>query len=118
LEVTEIQIVVAIVAAIFAIAVVIGGWVWNLSGRLATTDQKAENAAARADVAGINVAANTIRCENMSRLLSDHKESVAKEYVSQSHLVALENRIVDALSRLGDRIDNVFVNLVNQKTAT
>lgn len=96
------------VIALASFVITVGGKVWQLATRLSDTEAKAEAAATRADLAGINVAANTIRCETMARLLSEHKERIAEEYVSNRSLEKLENRLVEAISRLGDRLDKLF----------
>lgn len=87
--------------ALGAFIITVGGKVWALSGRLTKVESTSDNAA-------INVAANTMRCETMARLLSEHKESVAINYVSNRALENLENRLVDAIGRLGDRLDKLF----------
>lgn len=84
------------------------GFVFRIAKRISDAETKADVAASRADVAGLNVAANTLRVETVARLLSEHKETAARDYVSNVHMTALENRLVDAIQRLGDRIDGLF----------
>lgn len=98
----------AALIALGGFVITVGGKVWALASRLSTVESKADTAAERADAAGINVATNTMRCETMARLLSEHKESVAINYVSNRALENLENRLVDAIGRLGDRLDKLF----------
>jgi len=40
--------------------------------------------------------------------LSEYKESVAKEYVTQTTLEKVEGRIVEAINKLGDRLDRLL----------
>jgi hypothetical protein len=68
-------------------------------------------ASGRADIAGINVAANTLKVERVATELAKHREDTAKEYVSYKHLVTLENRLVDAIANLGTRIDGMFTRM-------
>ena len=96
------------ICAIAGLAITVGGKVWQLATRLSSAESKADLAVSRADMAGINVAANTMRCETMARLLSEHKESIAMNYVSNRALESLENRLVEAIGRLGDRLDKLF----------
>lgn len=89
-----------------------GGVLWKLADRINNSESDAKQAKDRADSAAIAVAANTLRCETVARLLSEHKETIAREYVSHNALHALENRLVDAIGRLGDRIDGLFTRAV------
>lgn len=40
--------------------------------------------------------------------LADFKEKVAREYVTSTAIERLEERLVDAINRLGDRLDRAF----------
>lgn len=40
--------------------------------------------------------------------LASFREQVAREYVSREHLRELEDRLVSAIERLGDRLDRLF----------
>lgn len=86
----------------------LSGYIVKITLRISAAESKAETAQTRADTASVNVAANTMRVETVAKLLSDHKESVAMNYVSNKSLESLENRLVDAIGRLGDRLDRLF----------
>ena len=88
----------------------VSGYIVKVTLRISEAEKKAELAQSRADMAGINVAANTMRVETVAKLLSDHKETIAQNYVSNRSLEALENRLVDAIGKLGDRIDRIFMS--------
>lgn len=62
----------------------------------------------RADIAGIQVAQTSLKVERVATELSAHREATARDYVSNRALENLENRLVDAIGRLGDRFDNLF----------
>lgn len=87
------------------------GFVLRIAQRIGSAESKAETANTRADNAAIQVAASSIRVETVARLLSEHKETAAREYVSYRSLENLENRLVDAITRLGDRIDGLFTRI-------
>ena len=95
-------------AAVCGVLLTIGGYVVKITLRITAAENKADLAASRADVAGINVAANSMRVEAVAKALSEHKESVAANYVSNRSLENLENRLVDAIGKLGDRLDRLF----------
>jgi hypothetical protein len=99
---------IAAISLAFGILSAVIGWVWLVSTRISKAEAKAEAAAQRADVAGINVAHNTIKVDKVADELSAHRENTAKEYVSFTHMIALENRLVDAITGLGNRIDGLF----------
>lgn len=42
--------------------------------------------------------------------LADYKETVAKEYVTQATMEKVEERILQAINRLGDRFDSLILN--------
>lgn len=82
--------------------------------RITQTEAKADAAATRADIAGISVAANTLKVEKVAQELSKHREDTARDYVSYTHMVTLENRLVDAITGLGNRIDGLFSRAAGQ----
>lgn len=84
------------------------GYVVKIVQRISNTEAKADAAASRADVAGIQVAANALKVERVATELSKHREDTARDYVSYTHMVTLENRLVDAITGLGTRIDGLF----------
>ncbi len=92
----------------------VAGMVIRVTLRISAAENKAELAQSRADMAGINVAANAMRVETIAKLLSDHKETIAQNYVSNKALESLENRLVDAIGKLGDRIDRIFMSKAAQ----
>lgn len=81
----------------------IGKWVWGLSTRIAQTDAKAQ-------AAEILAGGASGRVTSLERELSAHKEHVAAEYVSRSAL----KEVTDAINRLGDRLDNLFAQLLTR----
>lgn len=97
----------AIVATI-GLLITVGGLVWRLATRIGSVESTAVAASGRADIAGIQVAANALKVERVATELSKHREDTARDYVSYTHMVTLENRLVDAISQLGNRIDGLF----------
>lgn len=77
------------------------GYAFRLAGLLGAANSKAD--AAQKQAAGA-----TARVIDMEKQLTDHRVAVAKDYVSNDTLAKLENRIVDAINRLGDRLDDMF----------
>ncbi len=78
------------ISAIVAIVIAIGGVVVRLMDRI----NKAE-----------------IRSATVDRLehdLVEHRVAVAREYVSKETLANLETRIVEAINRIGDRLDQIL----------
>jgi hypothetical protein len=104
---------VALLSFAFTVLVTAAGWVWRLATRISKAEDKADAASTRADIAGINVAANSMKVEKVASELAQHREDTAKDYVSYKHMVNLENRLIDAISQLGNRIDGLFTR-VNQ----
>lgn len=104
---------IAIATLLFSVLCAVVGWVWTVSKRISEAEAKADAASNRADVAGITVAINTTKVEKVADDLSKHREETAKEYVSFTHMVALENRLVDAITGLGNRIDGLFNRAVH-----
>lgn len=87
----------AAVAAVLAIV----GWIWRLSGRLTQLDDKAE-AASKAAMSA------TTKASLVGAELAEHREHVAAEYVSRDAM----KEITDAINRLGDRLDNLFLHFI------
>jgi hypothetical protein len=106
---------VAIVATC-ALFITIGGLVWKLASRISSVEATATTASSRADIAGINVAANTLKVERVASELAAHREAVAKEYVSFTYMSNLENRLIDAIGKVGDRIDGLFARRSSDHT--
>lgn len=91
----------AIAGVAVTVLLAVVGWIWTLSGRLTAADwriDKAETLAAGASARSIE----------LSRELTAHKEHVAAEYVSRDAM----NEITDAINRLADRLDNLFMHFI------
>lgn len=86
-----------------ALVMACGGSLWRLATRLSNVESKASAAAD-------SVVSNIVRVETVARQLSEHKEQVAVNYVSNRALENLENRLVDAIGKLGDRLDRLFTS--------
>lgn len=84
------------------------GVVVRLMDRINKSDALAATAKDRADAAAIAAASVRLDIERVANDLTGHRVSVAREYVSKDTLASLENRIVEAIRSLGDRIDNLF----------
>lgn len=87
--------------AAVALLLAIVGWIWKLSGKLATQDGRIE----AANIVASNASA---KATILNDDLAAHKEHVAAEYVSRSSL----KEITDAINRLGDRLDALFMHLM------
>lgn len=90
--------------AAVALLLAVLGWIWKLSGKLATQDGRitaastaASNASAKATI--------------LEQELTQHREHVAAEYVSRDTL----KEVVDAINRLGDRLDSLFLHFMPTK---
>src|SRR5574340_1219855 len=93
----------AIAGIVVTVLIAVAGWVWRLSWRLATQEGRIASANTAATEAKAKVA-------TMATDLAEHKEHVAAEYVSRSAL----KEITDAINRLGDRLDNLFIHLLDK----
>lgn len=78
-----------------------GGWTWRLATRLAETEGKAKSA--EISTAGLSVKVSALEHE-----LVEHRAHVAAEYVSRDSM----KEITDAINRLGDRLDNLFMHFI------
>lgn len=85
----------------FAVLTAVVRWVWLISGKISTVEIKADEAAKHALV-------SVAEAKAIEKLLADHRQEVAKEYVSYQYMQNLETRVVDAIKSLGDRIDRLF----------
>ena len=85
-----------------------GGWVFKLSGRLAMTDAKADLAALAAERAALTAQALRVQLDQTERDLNDHRVAVAREYVSNQTVASLEAKLIQAIDKLGDRLDALF----------
>ncbi len=73
----------------------------NFSGRVSDANSRAETASKQASSA-------TSRVITVEKELTDLRVEVARDYVSNNKLDAMEKRVVDAISGLGARIDHAF----------
>lgn len=85
-----------------------GGWVFKLSTRLAAADAKADAAAEKANMAALTAQALRVALDSNERDLVEHRVYVAKEYVSNATIAGLEEKLIKAIDRLGDRLDTLF----------
>lgn len=74
----------------------VAGWVWSLAGRLTVVEMEATTAKERA--------------EELDKELAAHKDHVAAEYVSRSAM----KEVTDALNRVADRIDSLFLHFIQK----
>ncbi len=84
-----------------AALVAVGGIVWRLAWRLSSNTERITAAETLATAA-------SARTVELTRALAEHKEHVAAEYVSRGAL----KEITDAINRLGDRLDNLFIHMM------
>lgn len=54
------------------------------------------------------------RIDGVAKDLGEFKEHVARDYASNRALEQMEKRVVDAISRLGDRLDRAFDRMVKE----
>lgn len=87
--------------AVVSIVVGLATWIWKLSGKLTQLEDKADAAAKAASSAAT-------KASLVSADLAQHKEHVAAEYVSRDAM----KEITDAINRLGDRLDNLFLHFI------
>lgn len=78
--------------------------------KVASRLTKAESAAAASIV---TQTATDVRISDMERGFSAHREMVAREYASREALLVMEDRLIAALNRLGDRLDALFTKVSN-----
>jgi hypothetical protein len=90
-------------AAVVAAIVAVGGWVWKLASRMAESE-------AKTNAAEILAAASAAKVSTVERDLAEHREHVAAEYVSRATM----GEITSAINRLGDRLDNFFIQFIRK----
>lgn len=90
-----------------SIAVAISVLLTMLRMLLALSDRlnKSED---KADAASILAVSAKERITELEIQVVNHRVAVAKEYVSNTTLILLENRMIDAINRLGDRLDQLL----------
>lgn len=74
----------------------------------ATAQSRADTAAVRADTAAVSVIAARLEIERVEKDLVEHRVESAREYVPKEALKDFKAEIVDAINRLGDRLDSLF----------
>jgi hypothetical protein len=96
------------VCATIMMVLAVGGVLVATTRRITNAEAAANDAKTRADTAALAVLANAAKVEKVASELSEHREDTAKDYVSYQHMTNLENRLVEAIGRLGDRLDKLF----------
>jgi hypothetical protein len=89
----------------------LGGWVFKLSGRLAMSDSRIDIATEKAERAALTAQALRVALDQNERDLVDHRVAVAREYVSNQTVAALEGKLIAAVDKLGDRLDALFSSI-------
>ncbi len=89
--------------AIVAVFLALTGWQWRLASRLSNAETSAEQGARLAAEADA-------RADILERRLNEHQVYSAREYANRENLAALENKLIEAINRLGDRLDNAFMH--------
>jgi hypothetical protein len=84
-----------------AALIAVGGIIWRLAWKLASNTE-------RISAAETLAAGASARAVALEREVAAHKEHVAAEYVSRDAL----KEITDAINRLGDRLDNLFIHMM------
>lgn len=96
------------------------GWIVRLTLALAKADAKAEAAATAAANAALVAGSLRISIElsetkmresidKVEQGLVEHRVNVAREYVSNQMLASFEKKLIDAIDRIGSRLDSLFV---------
>lgn len=88
-------------AVVVAVILAVVGWIWRLSWKLATHEGRIQSAEILASNASAKASA-------LGGDLALHKEHVAAEYLSKDAM----KEITDAINRLGDRLDNLFMHFI------
>jgi multidrug resistance efflux pump len=99
---------VLLICALITSIGLVGGWVFKLSTRLATADAKADAAAKDAQTAALTVGGLEATLEKTRGELVAHQVLVAREYASNQTIQQLEDKLIKAVDRLGDRLDKLF----------
>jgi flagellar basal body-associated protein FliL len=102
----ETQTIIAIVGGLFGILVSGGGIItfWT------TFSNNIKDAKSAADAAKAQAATAIARVITLEIALTNLRVEVARDYVSQPKLDTMEKRVVDAINRLGERVDHAFAN--------
>lgn len=73
-----------------------------------TLKERSTRNAEAAAAAGTRAEAADQRAAQVGKDLSDLREHIAREYASREMVRVFEERIIDAINRLADRLDDVF----------
>jgi hypothetical protein len=73
-----------------------------------TLKERSTRNAEAAAAAGSRAEAADIRAAQVGKDLADLREHIAREYASREMVRVFEERIIDAINRLADRLDDVF----------
>lgn len=84
---------VAGVAVVLTLIGMVAGWALRIA--------RGENAEKKAD-------SNEVRIIRLEKDLADYKVHVAANYASNTIIEQVETRLIEAISRLGDRLDRLF----------
>lgn len=90
-------------AGAVALLLAVAGWVWKLATRLAQAEASTRSAEILASAA-------SAKASGLERDLAEHREHVAAEYLSKDSM----KEITAAINRLGDRLDNFFIQFVRK----
>ena len=100
METSTVIIVGGVLGALVSAGSIISFWM-NFSNRISDA-----NAAATA--AGKQASSATARVISLEKELTDLRVEVARDYVSKGTLDGMEKRVVEAINRLGERVDHAF----------
>ena len=98
----------SVLGSVVAAIVAIGGVIVRLVDRINKADAKADAAERQAVALSASLSVARLELQSLEADLVDHRVAVAKEYVSKDTLASLETRIVEAINRLGDRLDKML----------
>lgn len=115
------------IAALMAFFVAVG-WIVKLTLALSRAESTAEAAAKEATAAAVlaaslrgimEISESKMResVDKVERELVEHRVSVAREYVSNQMLANFEKKLIDAIDRIGSRLDSLFVPRVSPPPA-
>jgi NACalpha-BTF3-like transcription factor len=99
-----------IVGISVTVALGLGGVLVRVVDRLNKAEAKADAAGDTARAATLAIAGNKIEIDRLDTALVEHRVAAAKEYASKGNLEHLEGKIVEAINRLGDRLDKMLAS--------
>jgi hypothetical protein len=91
----------SMVGGILTFMVTFGTLVFRLAARMVKSEEKSESAHLKASAIGVHL-------DQVERELVEHRVAVAKEYVSQQALASIEIKLIEAINRIGDRLDKLL----------